>query len=338
MAPPVRPLPALPPFLRRCAAASLIRGNAETLRNAETLKREKTDRCIFDICLSSWGFRGVHRARRNPEYYTGLRQLPKGLLLFGPPGTGKTLIGKAIAHEVQATFFSISASSLTSKWIGEGEKTVRALFGVASVKQPSVIFIDEVDSLLSQRTSDDNEASRRIKTEFLVQLDGAATASADRVLVIGATNRPQELDEAARRRFIKRLYIPLPDRETRGALVRMLLAKNEHALTDAEVEGLVQRTKGYSGADVTNLAREASMGPLRDKMRRRAAAQAAAGGGAGGADVALTGALRPIENRDFLAALKSIRASVSPDEIKDYLAWNNEFGAQEYVADPDDQL
>ena len=104
---------------------------------------------------------------------------------------GKTLIGKAIAHQAGATFFSISASSLTSKWIGEGEKTVRTLFAVAAYRQPSVVFIDEVDSLLCQRSSDENEASRRIKTEFLVQLDGAGTDLSARVVIVGATNRPE---------------------------------------------------------------------------------------------------------------------------------------------------
>ena len=126
-----------------------------------------------------------------PDLFHGLRALPRGLLLFGPPGTGKTLIGKAIAHQVGGTFFSISASSLTSKWIGEGEKTVRTLFAVASYRQPSVVFIDEVDSLLCQRSADENEASRRIKTEFLVQLDGASTDQQAQVVIVGATNRPE---------------------------------------------------------------------------------------------------------------------------------------------------
>jgi fidgetin-like protein 1 len=119
--------------------------------------------------------------------------------------------GKCIAHESGATFFSISASTLTSKYIGEGEKMVRTLLAVARWKQPSVVFIDEIDSLLTQRSESDHEASRRMKTEFLVQLDGAATHEEDRVLIVGATNRPQEIDEAARRRLVKRIYVPLPD-------------------------------------------------------------------------------------------------------------------------------
>jgi fidgetin-like protein 1 len=133
---------------------------------------------------------------KRPDLFTGLRRAPNGLLLYGPPGTGKTLIGKAIAHESGATFFSISSSSLTSKWIGEGEKLVRTLFAVASYNEPAVVFIDEIDSLLTQRKADENEASRRIKTEFLVQLDGAGTSGQGRVLVIGATNRPQKLDRS----------------------------------------------------------------------------------------------------------------------------------------------
>jgi SpoVK/Ycf46/Vps4 family AAA+-type ATPase len=104
------------------------------------------------------------------DIFKGLRGPPKGILLFGPPGTGKTLIGKCIASQVNATFFSISASSLTSKWVGEGEKMVRALFAVARCFQPAVVFIDEIDSLLSQRSDSEHESSRRIKTEFLVQL------------------------------------------------------------------------------------------------------------------------------------------------------------------------
>lgn len=149
-----------------------------------------------------------------PDLFQGLRSIPKGILLFGPPGTGKTLIGKCIASQSDAKFLSISASTLTSKWVGEGEKLVRALFAYARVHQPSVIFLDEIDSILKKRSDTEHESSRRLKTEFLIQFEGTNTIQEnDRVLLVGATNLPQELDDAARRRFTKRLYIPLPEKE-----------------------------------------------------------------------------------------------------------------------------
>lgn len=134
-----------------------------------------------------------------------------------------------------------------SKWIGEGEKTVRTLFEVANYRQPSVVFIDEVDSLLCQRSSDENEATRRIKTEFMVQLDGASTKADCRVVIIGATNRPEELDEAVRRRFVKRIYIPLPEMSSRLQLFQTLLNGVNHSIKECEVEQLVRNSRGYSG-------------------------------------------------------------------------------------------
>jgi len=122
---------------------------------------------------------------KRPDLFTGLRRGPNGLLLFGPPGNGKTLIGKAIAHESGACFFSISSSTIMSKFVGEGEKLVLTLFKVAASRAPAVVFIDEVDSLLSARKDDEHEASRRIKTEFLVQLDGTGTSGQGQVLCIG---------------------------------------------------------------------------------------------------------------------------------------------------------
>ena len=262
----------------------------------------------------------------SPHLFSGLRRLPKGLLLFGPPGTGKTMIGKAIASQTGATFFSISASSLTSKWIGQGEKMVRALFAVASYRQPAVIFIDEIDSLLTQRTSDENEASRRLKTEFLVQLDGAGSGADDKILVLGATNRPQELDEAARRRFMKRLYIPLPNAVARESLLRHLLKQNVHVLTDDDVQDIVEKTAGYSGSDLNGLCCEASMYPLREKCDQ----VKADGGDLKAIQVA---DFRPIGSKDLRVAMRQVRASVSQSDLAAYIEWDKTFGSFSNMAD-----
>ena len=141
---------------------------------------------------------------------------------------------------------------------------VRTLFAVARVFQPSVIFIDEIDSLLTQRTDNENEASRRIKTEFLIQLEGTKShGDQDRILLIGATNRPQELDEAARRRLVKRLYIPLPEVRARRDLVTNLLKSSNHSLSPAEIQQVAEDTDGFSGADLSVLVYEAALGPVR---------------------------------------------------------------------------
>ena len=138
-----------------------------------------------------------------PDLFHGLRTPPKGILLFGPPGNGKTMLAKALAHACRSTFFSLSASSLTSKWVGEGEKLVRALFVAARALQPSVIFLDEADALLTERgKGGEGDAARRIKTEFLVQIDGMGTSEEERILVLAATNKPMDLDQAVLRRMV----------------------------------------------------------------------------------------------------------------------------------------
>ena len=273
-----------------------------------------------------------------PDLFTGLRCLPKGVLLFGPPGTGKTLIGKAISHEAGATFFSISASSLTSKWIGEGEKLVKTLFAVAAYRQPSVVFIDEVDSLLCARSSDENEATRRLKTEFLVQLDGAATDAEARVVIVGATNRPEELDEAARRRFVKRIFVPLPDAAGREQLVRRLLTKSNanvgdgarslvagsgHCLTEEHMKQLVQLSRGFSGADIHTLCTEAAMWPVRELAKSL-----------NGDLSKVTNANMPlIEMRHFEIARENVQPSVSPGDLDRYMIWNAQFGTYKNIPD-----
>lgn len=248
-----------------------------------------------------------------PDIFSGLRSPPSGILLFGPPGSGKTLIGKCIATESKATFFCIGTSSLASKYVGESEQMVRVLFAAARLSQPAIIFIDEIDSLLSQRSTTEDNCSRKLKTEILIQMDGAKTNTEDRVLVVGATNRPAELDEAARRRFVKRLYVPLPDEAARKQIIAKLIGAHHHNLSEADIKQVCDETEGYSGSDVTHLCKEAAMGPIRsispEYMQTVSMDQ-----------------VRPITLCDFSDALRQVRASVR-DDLRYYIDWNEKFGS-----------
>ena len=150
---------------------------------------------------------------RFPQLFTGERKPWRGILLYGPPGTGKSYLAKACATEaaVGSTFFSVSSADLVSKWLGESERLIKNLFEMARESKPAVIFIDEVDSLCGTRNEGENDSTRRIKTEFFVQMQGGPGIDNDGVLVLGATNVPWDLDPAVRRRFEKRIYIPLPE-------------------------------------------------------------------------------------------------------------------------------
>lgn len=252
-----------------------------------------------------------------PDLFNGIRQPPKGLLLFGPPGTGKTMIAKAIASESHSKFFNISASSLMSKWIGESEKLVRTLFALASFYQPSVVFIDEIDSILTARTENECEASRRLKTEFLIQLDGAGTNQQDRILIIGATNRPQEIDDAFIRRLAKRLYIPLPNATSRTQLIKNIVEKekSQYEINEDSINSIVSKTKGYSGSDMMYVIKEAAMMPIRNIEDIY--------------NIQLSN-LRKVNSKDFYDAIDIVKPSVSDKTISQYVQWNKDFGSFQF--------
>ena len=201
-----------------------------------------------------------------PQLFEGKRQPWKGILLYGPPGTGKSYLAKAAATETKGRFFSVSAANIVSKFMGESERLIKALFELARKNKPAVIFIDEIDSVLSARSEGENEATRRLKTEFLIQMQGVGKDDRG-ILVLGATNIPWGLDPAVRRRFQKKIYISLPEANARKLMLKLNLGDTYNDLTDEQFKILGDLTDGYSGSDIYNLTQDAIYGPLRKCQR-----------------------------------------------------------------------
>ncbi|KAM7254886.1 hypothetical protein ACFE04_020127 [Oxalis oulophora] len=268
---------------------------------------------------------------QRPELF-GKGQLTKpckGILLFGPPGTGKTMLAKAVATEAGANFINISMSSITSKWFGEGEKYVKAVFSLASKIAPSVVFVDEVDSMLGRRENPgEHEAMRKMKNEFMVNWDGLRTKDKERVLVLAATNRPFDLDEAVIRRLPRRLMVNLPDAPNREKILRIILAKEDLA-SDLDLAAVASLTEGYSGSDLKNLCVTAAHCPIREILEKEKKERTSAlAESRPSPELYSTADVRPLKMDDFKYACEQVCASVSSDStnMNELAQWNELYG------------
>ncbi|KAH6826899.1 AAA-type ATPase family protein [Perilla frutescens var. hirtella] len=268
---------------------------------------------------------------QRPELF-GKGQLTKpckGILLFGPPGTGKTMLAKAVATEAGANFINISMSSITSKWFGEGEKYVKAVFSLASKISPSVVFVDEVDSMLGRRENPgEHEAMRKMKNEFMVNWDGLRTKDKERVLVLAATNRPFDLDEAVIRRLPRRLMVNLPDAQNREKILKVILAKEEFA-SNLDLDAVANMTEGYSGSDLKNLCVTAAHCPIREILEKEKKEKASALAENRPLPALHSSAdVRALSMEDFKYAHEQVCASVSSDSqnMNELQQWNELYG------------
>lgn len=279
-----------------------------------------------------------------PHLFKGNRKPTSGILLYGPPGTGKSYLAKAVATEANSTFFSVSSSDLVSKWMGESEKLVRQLFTMARENKPSIIFIDEVDALTGQRGEGESEASRRIKTELLVQMNGVGNDSHG-VLVLGATNIPWQLDSAIRRRFERRIYIPLPELSARTKMFEINVGATPCSLSKEDYRSLGQMTEGYSGSDIAVAVKDALMEPIRkiqgathfrnvsdDPDHKKLMPCSPGDEGAiemSWTEIEADELEEPVLTiKDFLKAIKNTRPTVNEEDLRKQEDFTNDFGQE----------
>uniref|UniRef100_A0A803LRX4 AAA+ ATPase domain-containing protein n=1 Tax=Chenopodium quinoa TaxID=63459 RepID=A0A803LRX4_CHEQI len=280
---------------------------------------------------------------RRPELFSrgNLLRPCKGILLFGPPGTGKTLLAKALATEAGANFISVTGSTLTSKWFGDAEKLTKALFSFASKLAPVIIFVDEVDSLLGARGgSFEHEATRRMRNEFMAAWDGLRTKDSQRILILGATNRPFDLDDAVIRRLPRRIYVDLPDVENRMKILKIFLAQ-ENIEPNFQFDKLANVTEGYSGSDLKNLCIAAAYRPVQELLEQEnkftgnseeflfGVVELSLKYVKGWVEKNVTSSiLRPLSLEDFIQSKSKVGPSVAYDaaSMNELRKWNDQYG------------
>lgn len=212
------------------------------------------------------------------SHASALLSAPSGVLLYGPPGCGKTMLAKAVAHESGASFINLHISTLTEKWYGDSNKLVRAVFSLAMKLQPAIIFIDEIDAVLGTRRSNEHEASGMVKAEFMTLWDGLTSHNSSgipaRIVVLGATNRINDIDEAILRRMPKKFPVPLPGKEQRRRILQLVLGDTKTDPEHFDLDYVAKVTSGMSGSDIKEACRDAAMIPMREYIRTHRASGA----------------------------------------------------------------
>ena len=307
----------------------------DDIAELDTAKRALTEAVVLPLLM--------------PDFFIGIRRPWKGVLLYGPPGTGKTLLAKALATQGKTTFFNVSPTTFASKWKGESEKLVRILFEMARFYAPSTIFIDEVDSVGTKRSDGESEASKKVLAEMLVQMDGISELNAGKnnineenndnnsnckeeikpkfVMVLGATNMPWDLDDALRRRFEKRIYIPLPNKIGREQMFHINF-KGIKLSNDVDIEMLIKKTEGYSGHDISSVCREASLMNMRRKLMSENGTMDILEMANNNKENFLNDLEAPVSQSDILCAIKNISKSVSSNDVKKFEEWTQMFSSK----------
>jgi len=312
----------------RAEANNDATGGAATMENDGTARSNSDEIIVIERPMVNWehvvGLDVVKKAVKEAMVYPVQRPdlyplgWPRGILLFGPPGCGKTLIAAAVANEIDANFYSIDAAVIMSKWLGEAEQNVAKLFGtarkVANEGRSVIVFVDELDSLMSKSAANEVGGEIRVKNQFLKEMDGITDKGKNlHIYVIGATNKPWDLDDGFIRRFQKRILVPLPDSETRLSMLTHYTS-NLNIGADVKLRELAQLVDNFSGSDIRDVCQSAQLSLIGEFFESGQAADKEA-------------KPRPLSMNDFRQILKERKPSVSLDLLLKYNEWFEKFKA-----------